>query len=154
MEMKDFECVPAGGTLYLEKVLFEFDKISMITVCKNDKGKRYLCLCTDVIIQETWMITQITNALLIDLIKDKISILEAYRLSKHPVIIGVRECGQLAYTEYTFDELPEDELLDENEKLENPNLESYLQLLEQGEAVESEKQFWIYSRKIDFYAGM
>lgn len=127
--MRYFEHVLDVGTLHLEKVLFEFDKTPMLVVCRDDCGKAYLCLCTDVIIQETWMITQVNNRILIDLIEDKIPILEAYRVSHNPILLGTLVQGEMQYKKYAFNELPDEELPDEREKLENPYLSAYLQVL-------------------------
>ena len=51
-----------------EKILFQFENMPMIVVCKNDNEERFLFLCTDPIWDMTWMITKIPTNMLINLI--------------------------------------------------------------------------------------
>ena len=44
-----FKNVPQYGDLEIEKVLFLFDNIPMIFVCRDDKKRYFLCQCVDVI---------------------------------------------------------------------------------------------------------
>lgn len=44
-----------------EKILFQFENMPMIVVCKNDNEERFLFLCTDPIWDMTWMITKNSN---------------------------------------------------------------------------------------------
>lgn len=131
--MKYFKGVSEIGDLQLNQVLFEFDKTPILFVCKDEEKRDYLCLCTDMIIEETWMITQISCRGLIDLIEDKISILEAYQRSENEIILAKRQGKAMTYKKYSFALLPEDELPDEKEKLENPRLTRYLEELYQRE---------------------
>lgn len=133
--MKYFEKVFGIGDLELEQVLFEFDKVPILFVCKDREQRDYLCLCTDTIVEATWMITQVNCHLLIDLLEDKIAILDAFKKSDNQIILARRRDGKLIYEIYSFDELPEDELPDSEERLENPNLKEYLKKLYEREKI-------------------
>lgn len=133
--MSQFCIIPEIGKLTEEKVLFEFDKIPIIFVCKNQYRQRYLCICTDCILGYSWMITEVSRDILIDLIRDKITVLEAFGLSKKKVYIIEKDKEQYLWESYDFSDVPKDELPDENEKLENPFLIEYLTQLELEESV-------------------
>lgn len=133
--MKCFEKVFGIGDLELVQVLFEFDKVPILFVCKDREQRDYLCLCTDTIVEATWMITQVNSHLLIDLLEDKIAILDAYKESQNQIILARRRAGKFIYESYAFDELPEDELPDSEERLENPNLKEYLEKLHEREKI-------------------
>lgn len=82
-----FQTISAIGELFIEKILFEFDKEPIVFVCRNYKMDRYLCLCTDSIESYSWMVTYVSIDTLIDLLLDKISILQAFKYSSDEVYI-------------------------------------------------------------------
>lgn len=126
-----FKNISEIGNLYCEKILFEFDKIPMIFVCYNNgKKNRYLCVCTDCIIGNSWMLAKIERTTLIDLIKDKISILKAFEETNDKIYIINKDTAGYSYLKYDFVNIPPDELPDADEKLENPFLKNYLNQLE------------------------
>ena len=137
--MKYFENIIEIGNLYIEKILFEFDKMPIVFICLDDNGNRYLCLCTDSILNFTWMITKINRRILLELLTDKISILCAYEKSNNKVFILNKSVDGIAVLKYDFDNIPEEELPDETEKLGNPYLEDYIRKLELQEAMASVK---------------
>lgn len=83
--------IPEIGELTEEKILFEFDKIPIIFVCHNQTRKKYLCVCTDCIVGYSWLLTEITRTTLIELIKDKISVLKAFEISKIKFIVLIEK---------------------------------------------------------------
>ena len=117
------------GILTLDKILFEFDNLPILVVCLDTVGNHYFCLCTDSIMEFTWLISKITVNSLIDVIQDKISILDVFKNSKDKIYL-YNDSGNYVEQVFTyFDEIPEEELSDTNEKLENPNLADYLSSL-------------------------
>lgn len=123
------------GNLFIEKVLFEFDKMPIVFVCQNSKRDKYLCVCTDCIVGYSWMITRIERDILINLIKDKISILKAFEETQEKIYIVNKENDEYVCSKYDFADIPMDELPDEDEKLENPLLKDYLYQLELEETI-------------------
>ena len=71
--------IPQHGDLHLDKILFSFENVPMIFVCRNNKNEYFLCQCVDVITGISWMITPVSTKLLIRMIKDEISMLTAFR---------------------------------------------------------------------------
>lgn len=130
-----FQTIPDIGKLFIEEVLFEFDKEPIVFVCRNDKKNRYLCLCTDSIESYSWMVAPISTDTLIELLLDKIAILQAFRQSPDEVYILDKSGDKINIRKYKFKDIPEDELPDEDEKLENNNINEYLsKLYEEQEA--------------------
>lgn len=125
-----FKKVPQYGDLELEKVLFLFDNIPMIFVCKDDKKGHFLCQCTDVITGFSWMITPISKNLLISMMEDKITILVAFKASGHDIILADEIENEMLYRKIAFKNIPLDELPVTDEKLENDNLQEYIEQLQ------------------------
>ena len=117
------------GILTLDKILFEFDNLPILVVCLDTFGTHYFCLCTDSIMEFTWLISKITVNSLIDVIQDKISILDVFKNSKDKIYLYNDSRNYVEQVFTYFDEIPEEELSDTNEKLENPNLADYLNSL-------------------------
>ena len=57
--------IPQHGDLHLDKILFSFENVPMIFVCRNNKNEYFLCQCVDVITGISWMITPVSTKLLI-----------------------------------------------------------------------------------------
>lgn len=128
--MKYFENAKIGS-LFSEKILFQFDHAPILVVCVNEKMERYLCLCTDNIVNETWMLTRVNENQLMKLIKDEITVYRVFESSLHEIFLVERDGLEYTYKEYCFSDIPEDELPDKEEKLENPYLNEYFSFLEQ-----------------------
>ena len=90
-----FKNVPQYGDLEIEKVLFLFDNIPMIFVCRDDKKRYFLCQCVDVIDKFSWMITPVQKRLLISMMKDEISVLSAFKDSGYDIILADEPTGNL-----------------------------------------------------------
>ena len=126
-----FKSVPKYGDLEIEKVLFLFDNIPMIFICRDDKKRYFLCQCVDVIDKFSWMITQVQKRLLISMMKDEISVLSAFKDSGYDIILA----DEIGYRKIQFKNIPLDELPDPDEKLENPDLREYIEQLQQEEII-------------------
>lgn len=124
-----FQTIPGIGKLFIEEILFEFDKEPIVFVCRNDKKNRYLCLCTDSIESYSWMVAPVSTDILIELLLDKIAILQAFKQSPDKVYILDKSGDEINIRKYRFEDIPEDELPDENEKLESNNINEYLSTL-------------------------
>lgn len=121
------------GRLVVEKILFEFDKIPMIFVGQDTNKKRFLCLCTDCIEGDTWLVTKIERKVLLELIANKIPVLDAYKKANGYIYVINKEKNIYKQEKYLFANIPEDELPDADEKLDNPFLEDFVSVLEKEE---------------------
>lgn len=131
-----FENVLDYGDLELEKILFMFDQTPIVFVCKDLHGNRYLCQCTDMIVGYSWMITQISPKILIEMIRDNISILSAFKESAHPIVMADQvKNGIIDYQKVNFTDIAEEDLPDSEEKLENPNLNDYVKQLQEQDSL-------------------
>lgn len=126
--MKYFKEVPNIGDLELEQILFQFDKTPMTFVCTDKIGDRYICQCTDVIINNSWIITKTSADILTKLIRNEITIVEAFEKSRNKIITVENKTN---YKELDFEWLSDNELPDKNEKLDNSNLSGYITKLQQ-----------------------
>lgn len=118
MEKVYFTNVPNIGDLSLEKVLFSYENIPIVFICKNNMNEKFLCLCNDVIEEECWMVSKISVSKLLDILYDKITIFNAFKTSDNNIIIATRSQDHIIYQEKAFDEIDELDLPDENEYLE------------------------------------
>ena len=125
-----FKSVPKYGDLEIEKVLFLFDNIPMIFICRDDKKRYFLCQCVDVIDKFSWMITPVQKRLLISMVEDEISVLSAFKDSGYDIILADEVKNEIGYRKIPFKNIPLDELPDLDEKLENPDLREYIEQLQ------------------------
>lgn len=138
--------VPVIGDMYIEKILFEFDKIPIIFVSIDTQGNRYMCICNDCIDSYNWIFTKTTIKTLIDVIKDEIAIFDTFKKTQDKVFVVNKNNETYSYKSYDLNNIPEDELPDENEKLENPNLKDYLEKLNFEEFYINFEKFYISER--------
>lgn len=109
MNNKYFENIPQIGTLYFEKELFSFENISIVFVCIDICNNRYLCVCDDIIDEESWIITHITNKELLAVLNDENTILNAYKNKN--VIVASKPFGKdIKYTNIAYSEIDQKEL--------------------------------------------
>lgn len=130
-----FKSVPQYGDLEIEKVLFLFDNIPMIFICRDDKKRYFLCQCVDVIDKFSWMITPVQKRLLISMMKDEISVLSAFKDSGYDIILADEVKNEIGYRKIPFKNISLDELPDPDEKLENPDLREYIEQLQKEEII-------------------
>ncbi len=125
-----FKNVLDTGDLSLDKVLFEFEKLPIIFVCRDREECYYFCLYTDMIIDNTWMVTKVSRGLLLKLLDDEISILDMFKMSGNEIIIISQHGESMSCEKKKFQDISEDDLPEENEKLENPCLADYRKRLQ------------------------
>lgn len=126
-----FKSSPILGDLYLEEVLFSYENNPIVFTCKNKDNVRSFCLCNDSIIEQTWMIKEITNNTLLKVLYDEISICKAFELGDSKVVIAIKEGSDIKYKCKQFNEIDIMELPDPNEKLEmKDELSSFISKIE------------------------
>lgn len=116
------------GPMSIEKVLFRYDGIDITFVCLNSKCKRYICHCTDAISETSWLVTEVTNLELVDLITNSVHINDLFKRKKD-VILAEKESGEMKYTVFHEGNIPNNELPDDNYTISYSD-EAYMQLLE------------------------
>ena len=68
-----FENVPNYGNLSVEEVFYE-DGYLILFVLKSEKGQRFLAYCCEIRNEQRWILSQVSNQDLIDLIHNKVSV--------------------------------------------------------------------------------
>lgn len=153
-----FKDIPHIHSLSIEQILFSFENVPIIFVCINDSKERYLCVCDDIIDEESWLIVKISNSKLLAILKDKDTILSAFK--NQNVIIATRRFGEdtiYNFTEYNSisrDELPlsdqylemKDNLKEYIQKISNENMYADLDL----EYVSTDSQIDNYVLTLDY----
>ena len=67
---------PTFGKLTREHIFYQMGIYPILFVCKDEKKNRYLCSCCR--LGEEWIISQVSESALIDLIDDKVTIREIF----------------------------------------------------------------------------
>lgn len=105
-----FQDVPDIDSLYMEQILFSYENIPIVFVCTDNKNFRYLCVCDDIIEEESWIIVKINNLKLLEILNDYSTVLSAFAGKK--VIIAHRNFYQkpqydiMNYSDINKDDLP------------------------------------------------
>ena len=105
-----FEQIPGINSLFMEQVLFSFENIPMIFVCVDSSQSRYLCVCDDIIEEQSWIISKIQNSTLLRILNDEITVLNAFK--DKDVWVATKKAGQdmmyqfVQYNHIDIDELP------------------------------------------------
>lgn len=106
----------------LDKILFEFEFIPVLFSCVDKYNNFYLCLCSEIRKYQEWIVTAIEPKMMIDLLKDRITIYDAFKnLNSKKTIITYKE-KKIASEEKDFDEINERLLPDRNEYLEDEGM--------------------------------
>lgn len=87
-----FEEIAGIGELYLDFVILEYE-CPILFVCTNKNNIRYLCLCNEVREIQEWIISPITNEILIDMLSGNISIYQAFEKSDENKVLAILEFG-------------------------------------------------------------
>ena len=109
MSNEYFKNVPQIGTLYLEEELFSFENIPIIFVCIDKNKSRYLCVCDDIIDEESWIIVKISNNELLDVINDECTVLSVYK-NKSVIVANKPFEKEINYVLTEYNDIDEDEL--------------------------------------------
>lgn len=98
------------GNLYIDKILFEFENIPIVFICKNDNNDMCLCLCTDSITEYTWLVTKININLLNQIMHDEVFVYEGFKNSNESIYLINQKDNHFLYNKYLFSDLPKSEL--------------------------------------------
>ena len=94
--MKDnnlyFDNVPYIGSLFMEQLLFSFEDTPIVFICTDKELSRYLCVCDDIIDEESWLIVKVNNTKLLEILNDVSTVLSAFVGQK--VIIANKKFNQ------------------------------------------------------------
>lgn len=126
-----FTNTPLYGDLFLEEVLFPYDNIPIIFTCKTKDNIRCICVCDDIIENQSWIITRISSEVLLAVLYDKISICKAFEISDDNTIIAELVDGEIKYLTKPYKKIDPMELPDPDEKLDmQDELYSFIKLIE------------------------
>lgn len=134
------------GVLYIDQVFLEFEKIPILFSCVDESDNLYLCLCSEIRKIQRWIISPIDNTLLIDMLKDKITIYEAFINSVESKLVieyNKQNEGQLKIEKVKFSSLTQYDLPDEGEFLEDE--ESFCDYIKKLETKRYINKFFIKS---------
>lgn len=131
--MKDnlyFNHVPNIDSLFMEQVLFSFENIPIVFVCVGEEQSRYLCVCDDIIDEESWLIVKIDNKDLLAILNDNATVLSAF--TDKEVIIANRKLNQnITYDIVEYNTINKDDLPVSDQYLEMKNsLKAYIEKIE------------------------
>lgn len=122
--MKDFMKIESIGTLKIDRILFE-SYVPILFTCANEKNDTFLCVCCQANEKgKKWLITRTSPQIIINLLKDKITIRDAF-LAFKDVQITVISNGD------------ETQIIKQDE--ENWNPETSRSLPSKGEFMEAEE---------------
>lgn len=151
-----FKDVPVYGDLIMEQVIVEY-VYPLLSVLKDRKGGRYLCMCFDTRGAQRWLAAPISNGDLIRLLKDRIPLDSPFKKCGRDVIFAVRNYGTKTDSFQLFKawEIPQENLPAPGEYLEAEEGEwdSYIRALNDEEelwrSTFEEKPVFIRSRPIE-----
>jgi len=129
-----FKNIPDVGNLNLDRILFEFEYTPIIFTCRDLKNDFYLCLCADIRKIQEWIITPISPELLKRMLKDKITIYDAFKLSDEKKIMAqyTKKDG-ISYKKVNFNNIDDMLLPDKDEFLEDEDsFSDYIEELEES----------------------
>ena len=84
-----FENVASIGNLYLDYVMFSFENEPIVFICSDDKYNPYLCLCSEIRIEQKWIITKCSTTILKRLETKEIDLRSALRANDTVMVITV-----------------------------------------------------------------
>ena len=125
-----FKNVPDIDSLFMEQVLFSYERIPIVFVCMDNKENRYLCVCDDIIDEESWLIVKINNSELLEILKDKTTVLSGFKNKK--IIIANRKFNQdIKYDVTEYSNISDDDLPVRDQYLEmKSSLKTYIEKIE------------------------
>lgn len=131
MKSAYFEKIPSYGDLYLEQILFLYDNIPIIFTCVTTDHVRFICVCDDIIENQSWIITKIKPDVLLDVLYDRISICKAFELSNENTIVADKINEMVKFESKRYSEIDKCDLPDPDEKLEmQDELYAYIKTIE------------------------
>lgn len=109
MNKKFFENIPQIGTLKFEEELFSFENIPIVFVCIDKNNNRYLCVCDDIIEEESWIITKVSKQELLKVLNDEWTILSVFK-DKNIIVANKPFGREMEYIITEYNKIDPDEL--------------------------------------------
>lgn len=109
MNKKYFENVPQIGTLKFEEELFSFENIPIVFVCIDKYNNRYLCVCDDIIEEESWIIAKVSKQELLKVLSDEWTILSVFK-DKNIIVANKPFGREMEYIRTEYNKIDPDEL--------------------------------------------
>lgn len=78
--------LPLLGTLVTEQIFYILGQNPILFVCTNKEGARYLCSCCK--LSEEWVISKVSNDMLMALMDDRIAIRAVFKTSGNPIFFA------------------------------------------------------------------
>ncbi len=148
-----FTDIPNIGDLDLEKVLFE-DICPIFFTLISKEQKRYIGVCCELYGEQRWLISPISDSNLIRMLKDEISMRDAFltqNTEKCIIAHWSKENPTIRYDLVDTCNLPKDDLpLGECLESEDDEIEEYIELLEQSNT--DSYTLETYSNKFNFFS--
>jgi len=119
MKIESYFNIKNIGKLYIDKILFEFEKTPIVFTCLDEsKENMYLTLCNGFFDEQTWLIFKVNIDELISLIKNEYSVYETFKNTSEKIIIATNKQGNFEYHNSDFMQIPNNELPDKEECLD------------------------------------
>lgn len=81
-----FKNLTEFGNLYIDYDIIYYD-CSILFTCIDDNKNLFLCMCTDILIEQKWILVPTTKHIIINLLQNKISVLESLKQSRNKYYI-------------------------------------------------------------------
>ena len=127
-----FKNLTEFGNLYIDYYIIYYD-CSILFTCIDDNKNLFLCMCTDILIEQKWILVPTTKHIIINLLQNKISVLESLKQSrnKHYIItfniINKKESiTEIEFSNINPTDLPENDFYIEPE---NGEFDEYINTL-------------------------
>lgn len=146
-----FKSVPNIGDLNLLEVFLDFENIPVLFLCADSQHSLYLCLCSEIRKIQTWTISKITADVLVDMLKDNITIYQAFAMiDEYKYLAKYTKEDGISYKAVKFENIPVENLPDQNEYLENEeNFKSLIEELSLQEIFEEMHRYTFSPNVID-----
>ena len=114
-----FSGTPSFGDLTMERIIVEY-VYPLLSVLKDEKNNRYLCMCFDTRQSQKWLVAPITTKNLIRLLKDEITLDYPFKNSDSIVLYAIHdyETREDSFKELHSSEIPPEYLPAPGEYLE------------------------------------
>lgn len=128
------------GSLDIEEIICEYDFPVLFTLINNKSHKRYIAVCCDVVYEQRWIISPISVANIIKLLKDQIDIYSSFKtdLNAECIIAHWKKNEGMRYEYITCSKLADEELPLKGDFLEadDGEFDEYIKKLETNEIIE------------------
>lgn len=114
-----FERVPQYGDLSMEKIIVDY-VYPLLSVLKDSRGSRYLCMCFDTRGAQQWLITPISSKDLTALLKNEITLSAPFENTSSKKILAVRnyETKEESFLLLDAHQVPKEDLPEKGEYLD------------------------------------